>query len=72
MMMLKYEVGETVTLKKSHACGENQWKIIKTGVDIKLECLGCSRLILLERPEFERRLRRVLVDGKWIAVINRK
>lgn len=71
-MILKYEVGETVTLKKPHACGENKWKILRTGVDIKLECLGCSRLVLLERPEFERRVRRVLVGDKWVALINRE
>lgn len=70
-MILKYEAGETVTLKKPHACGENKWRILRTGVDIKLECLGCSRLIFLERPEFERRVRRVLVGEKWISIVNR-
>ena len=44
-MILKYEVGDIVTLKKGHPCGENKWEILRTGIDIKLKCVGCDRQI---------------------------
>lgn len=65
-----YKLGDVVTLKKGHPCGENQWKIMRTGVDIKLECLGCSRTIWLTRMEFEKRVRKILVGEKFISIVH--
>lgn len=71
-MILHYKVGDVVSLKKGHPCGENRWEILRTGVDIKLKCLGCDREIWLARREFERRVRKILVDEKWISIVHHK
>lgn len=71
-MMLYYEVGDIVTLKKGHPCGENKWEVLRTGVDIKLKCLGCDRQIWLTRMEFEKRVRKILVGEKWISIVHHK
>ena len=70
--MLYYKVGDQVTLKKGHPCGENNWEILRTGVDIKLKCNGCERQIWLTRIEFEKRVRKILVDDKWISIVHHK
>lgn len=70
--MLNYEMGDTVALKKGHPCGENKWEIQRTGADIKLKCLGCDRQIWLTRIEFEKRVRKILIDDKWISIVNYK
>lgn len=70
--MLNYQVGDIVTMKKGHPCGENQWEIERTGVDIKLKCLGCDRQVWMPRRDFEKRVRKILVDGKFIAIVNYK
>jgi len=73
MMILHYDVGDIVTLKKGHPCGENKWEILRTGVDIKLRCLGCDRQIWLTRMEFEKRVRKILVgEDKWISIVHYK
>ena len=56
----KYNVGSIVTMKKPHACKTNEWTITRVGVDIKLKCNGCNHEIMLDRLEFERKLRRIL------------
>lgn len=71
-MILQYKVGDIVTLKKGHPCGENRWKILRTGVDIKLECQGCARQVWLTRIEFEKRVRKIFVEDKWISIIHHK
>ena len=71
-MILHYQLGDSVTLKKGHPCGENKWEILRTGVDIKLNCLGCNRQIWLTRIEFEKRVRKILVADKWIAIVHHK
>ncbi len=55
-----YSLNDLVIMKKSHACGENKWKIIRVGVDIKIKCLNCGREVMLDRLEFERKLKKVL------------
>ena len=68
---MKYKVGDIITLKKGHPCGENNWKILRTGMDIKLECQGCSKAIWLERPEFEKKLRRIKDStGKFVSIVH--
>lgn len=59
-MELNYKLGSIVTMKKPHACKTNEWLITRVGVDIKLKCLGCNREIMLDRLEFEKKLRRIL------------
>ncbi len=55
-----YSLNDLVIMKKPHACGENKWKIIRVGVDIKIKCLNCGREVMLDRLEFERKLKKVL------------
>ena len=43
-------------LRKPHACGENEWEVVRLGADIGLRCRGCAHRILLARSELERRL----------------
>lgn len=51
------QIGDVVRLKKAHPCGANEWRVIKLGMDIGLQCLGCERKVRLERYEFDRRFR---------------
>ncbi len=69
---LHYKVGDHITLKKGHPCGENHWVIQRVGVDMKLECQGCKKVVWLSRMEFERRVRKILVGEKWIAIVHHK
>jgi hypothetical protein len=70
--MLIYDLGDIVTLKKGHPCGENQWKIIRKGADMKLECLGCGRQVWLSRMDFEKRVRKIKEDDKFISIVHHK
>ena len=47
-----------------------RWEILRTGVDMKLKCLGCDHVIWMKRMEFERRVRKILVGEKWIAIVH--
>jgi len=48
-----------VALKKPHACGANEWEVLRLAADVKLRCAQCGRLVTLPRREFERRVRAV-------------
>ncbi len=59
-MKQNYQLNDLVVMKKPHACKTNEWKIIRVGVDIKLKCINCGREIMMDRLEFERKLKKVL------------
>lgn len=48
---MEFEVGDIVETKKQHPCGSKQWKIKRIGIDFKLECTGCGREIMIDRPK---------------------
>ena len=54
-----YSLNSIVQMKKGHPCGENKWKIVRVGVDIKIECLKCGRTVMMPRIEFNKKLKRV-------------
>ena len=48
----EFSLKDTAVLKKPHPCGEYRWEIIRVGADIKLRCLKCGRVIMLDRMDF--------------------
>ena len=54
---METRVGDIVRLKKRHACGANEWQVVRVGADIGIRCQRCHRRVLLERGVFERRVR---------------
>jgi hypothetical protein len=57
---VELHLGDIVEMRKTHPCGSNRWEILRTGMDFRLRCLGCGRLILLPRPKLEKSIKKVL------------
>ncbi len=58
--MQTYSLNSIVIMKKPHACGSNEWEVTRVGADIKIKCLNCQRVIMIDRLEFEKRLKKVV------------
>ena len=48
------QVGDILTMKKEHPCGEKRWLVLRTGMDFRLRCLGCGREGMGARSKLER------------------
>ena len=59
-MKNNYKLNDIVEMKKPHACQTNKWQITRMGVDIKIKCLNCNREIMMDRLEFEKKLKRII------------
>lgn len=58
---MQYQLHDIVQLKKDHPCKKsNYWEITRMGVDIKLKCLGCGTSVMLERIDFEKKLKKII------------
>lgn len=60
---MKYKLLDKVLMKKSHACGNNNWQITRVGVDIKIKCESCGREIMMDRLEFEKKLKKIIGEN---------
>lgn len=67
MEIKKFRLGDIVQMKKTHPCGSDRWEILRTGMDFRIKCLGCGRMVMLPRVKFEKSVRRVVgsvLDGE--------
>ena len=62
---MEINLGDVITLKKIHPCGSFDWKVIRTGMDIRLSCLGCGRQVMLPRKQVEKNIKKIVkpLDG---------
>ena len=52
-------LGDTLTLKKQHPCGECRWEVLRIGADFRLRCLGCGREVMGPRQKFEKQIKKI-------------
>lgn len=51
---MQYSVGGKIISRKTHACGGNEWTVMRIGADVKLKCNKCGRIIFLSVDETDR------------------
>lgn len=51
------KVNDIITFKKAHPCGGTKWKVLRIGVDFKLECTTCGRVIMITRLDALKRMK---------------
>lgn len=59
-MVEQFSLNDRVLMKKPHACGGNDWRIIRVGADVKIRCNQCGRIVMLDRAEFVRMAKKLL------------
>ncbi len=55
---MSYQLNQIIKTKKTHVCGGNEWKIIRMGADLKLECCTCKRVIMIASYELDKRIKK--------------
>ena len=57
-------MGDEVRFSKAHPCGGDRWLVVRTGIDIGIKCIKCGRRVMMERAEYERRVKEVVSRGR--------
>ncbi len=55
---MEFQVGDSVTTKKVHPCGGNEWEILRTGADFKLKCKKCGHIVMLPIEKFKKAVKK--------------
>ena len=62
MLIPEYGLFDEVELKKPHPCTtrSKRSQIVRVGADIKVKCLGCGNVIMIDRDKFNQRIKKVI------------
>ncbi|QPM67176.1 DUF951 domain-containing protein [Atribacter laminatus] len=70
MGIIKIEVEDILTLKKSHPCGSQQWKVTRIGADIGMKCVKCGHFVMVSRQKLEKAIREINRKGHTLKPID--
>ena len=59
-MPMDIRVGDVLTMKKAHPCGEKRWQVLRIGADFKIKCLGCGHEVMNPRSKVEKSIKRIV------------
>jgi hypothetical protein len=62
-MLLELRLNDILRLRKPHPCGGFEWRVVRLGADIGLECLTCRHYVLLSRRDVEKRIKAFVSRG---------
>ncbi|NLG53610.1 MAG: DUF951 domain-containing protein [Clostridiales bacterium] len=53
-------LGDILHMKKTHPCGADTFEVLRTGMDFKLRCTGCSHVVEIPRHKAEKRIKKIV------------
>ena len=53
------KVGDKITLKKKHPCGNFDWEVFRVGADFKIKCAGCGVMFIIPREKIEKSIKKI-------------
>ncbi len=62
MKIVRFSVGDTLVMRKPHPCGENKFKVLRSGSDVRIICLSCGRDVTVNRLKLEKNIKQVIPD----------
>ena len=69
MNIIKFQVGDTVELKKPHPCGSHTFKILRVGSAIRMACTQCGHDMTIDRIKLEKSTKRVIAAQSEDAAV---
>lgn len=57
---MRFSLGDIVRLKKQHPCGNFDWEILRVGMDFRIRCTKCGRMVMLPRAKFEKSVKAIV------------
>ncbi len=56
-------VNDILIMKKDHPCGNNEFLVLRSGMDFKIRCTKCSHELMAPRKKIERNIKKIMREG---------
>ena len=63
-MPMDLRLKDILELKKQHPCGSKQWKVLRVGADLRIQCEGCGHRVMIPRVKLEKRIKKVIREDE--------
>ena len=60
MNIISFNSGDTLILKKKHPCSNDKFRVVRSGSDVRVVCLGCNKDLTLPREKLEKMIKKVI------------
>ena len=70
-----YSLYDEVEMKRPHPCSarSKRFQIVRVGADIKIMCLGCGNVIMMDRDSFNQKIKKVIAKNEGpIKILGKK
>lgn len=57
-------VGDILEMKKQHPCGNNRFRVLRSGMDFRIQCMGCGHEVMVPRVKAEKNIRRIIREQR--------
>lgn len=57
------KLNDILEMKKQHPCGGKTFQVLRVGMDFKLKCTTCGRMVLVPRNKTEKNIRKVMREN---------
>lgn len=61
MRIIRFFAGDVLTMRKPHPCGENKFKVLRAGSDVRILCTKCDRDVTVDRLKLEKNIKSVTI-----------
>lgn len=53
-------VGDIIVMKKNHPCGNNEFDVLRVGMDFKIRCRKCGHEVMVPRAKAEKNIKKIV------------
>lgn len=57
------KLNDILEMKKQHPCGGKTFQVLRVGMDFKLKCTTCGRMVLVPRNKTEKNIKKVMREN---------
>ena len=59
------KVNDIIVTKKEHPCKNNEFVVLRVGMDFKIRCTKCGREVMIPRSKIEKNIKKIIAkDGE--------
>ncbi|MBQ0098255.1 MAG: DUF951 domain-containing protein [Oscillospiraceae bacterium] len=54
------QVGDILIMKKEHPCKNNEFEVLRIGMDFKIKCTKCGHEVMVPRKKCEHNIKKIV------------
>lgn len=61
---MNINVNDIIVTKKEHPCKNNEFLVLRVGMDFKIRCTKCGREVMVPRAKIEKNIKKVITQAE--------